>query len=328
MIFDNVVLTKDVIILPTLKLGVLDLVPVYGKLDDETALKQAVQLAQAAEELGYIRYWTAEHHGMPMLACASPEVLLAHIGARTNKIRLGTGALLLPHYKPLKVMENFHLLACLYPDRIDLGLGRAPGGSGPVSLSLSDNFIANIAKVPEALRTLLQLRDGTYKVEGESVIARPSPRIPPEVWLLGTNKKSAALAAENGTGYVFGQFMSDVNGVEVVQSYRTAFQPAAASPEPRIIVAIGVICAPTDAEAQRLAAEADALYPVSASGEAIPQDAVPKRLVGTPPAILDELEKLANLYGTDEFLIQTAIPDYAKRMLSYEALAQENSKRT
>ncbi len=158
-----------------LKLSVLDLVPVLDEADAAYALSQAVELAQTAERLGYTRYWVAEHHDMPHLACTSPEVLLAHVGARTQRIRIGSGALLLPHYKPLKVAESFHLLASLYPGRVDLGIGRAPGGSAHVSIALSGNFLENVRQLPDKLKELLELLEGSFQLDGQKVTARPTP---------------------------------------------------------------------------------------------------------------------------------------------------------
>ncbi|WP_426449520.1 MsnO8 family LLM class oxidoreductase [Paenibacillus sp. S-38] len=238
-----------------MKLSVLDLVPVLQGTDNAGALGQALRLARTAEALGCHRYWAAEHHDLPGLACTAPEVLLAHIGAQTQTIRLGTGALLLPHYKAMKVAETFNMLAALYPGRIDLGLGRAPGGSAHAAIALSGNFLEGVRQLPDTLRSLLQLLQGTFRVENEPVTARPMPGIPPEVWLLGTNRKSAELAAEHGTGYVFGQFMSDQDAAETLAAYRQAYRPSERAPRPQAIVAVGVVCAETEAEARRLAAE-------------------------------------------------------------------------
>ncbi|OMD03738.1 LLM class flavin-dependent oxidoreductase [Paenibacillus sp. FSL R5-0636] len=306
----------------SIKLSVLDLVPVFNTVDASTALGQAVKLAQTAERLGYSRYWVAEHHDMPGLACTSTEVLLSHIGAKTTHIRLGSGALLLPHYKPLKVVEAFHLLASLYPGRIDLGLGRAPGGTAEVSLALSGNFLENVWKMPELLKGVTELLQGNYSYEGRSITARPVPPVSPELWLLGTNKKSAVYAAEFGAGYVFGQFMSDVAGEEVLQAYRETFTPSSLSPEPRAMVAVGVICAETEEEAERLASSGTALFQQEGSAEAKSEPLERKLLVGTPESVKGKLERLSLLYGVNEFIIVTMVPDYEKRLHSFELLAQ------
>ncbi|HZG85432.1 MsnO8 family LLM class oxidoreductase [Paenibacillus sp.] len=301
-----------------LTLGVLDLVPAFDGTDDAGALAQAVRLARAAEASGYRRYWAAEHHDMPGLACPAPEILLAHIGARTNAIRLGTGALLLPHYKPLKVAETFHMLAVLYPNRIDLGLGRAPGGNAHVSMALSGNFLERVRQLPDTLRELTELFAGTYAYEGQPVRARPTPPAPPELWMLGTNAKSAAYAAELGLGYAFGQFMSDTPGDEAIRAYREAFKPSPFLREPKAIAAVGVVCAPTDEEARELASRTPGFMNEGAEGREADER---KRIVGSPKTVRSRLAELQSLYGADEWLIVTMIPDYELRIRSYELLA-------
>ncbi|GFZ95089.1 hypothetical protein GCM10008018_46720 [Paenibacillus marchantiophytorum] len=309
-----------------IKLGVLDLVPVIAPADPGFALEQAVHLAQQAEKWGYSRYWVAEHHDMPGLACTSPEVLLAHIGARTQHIRLGSGALLLPHYKPLKVAENFHMLATLYPGRVDLGIGRAPGGSAQVTIALSGNFLENVRQLPTSLESLMALLNNQYECEGQVVHARPLPATPPDVWLLGTNRKSAEFAAAYGTGYVFGQFMSDSDMLEMLSVYRQSYQPSTASTVPRTLVAIGVICAPTDEEAQALASAGVPWLQSASKEETVHQlkektsYSERKVLIGSAESVKLQLEQLAQQCGIDEFLIVTPIPDYEKRLRSYELL--------
>ncbi|SDO11482.1 luciferase family oxidoreductase, group 1 [Paenibacillus sp. yr247] len=311
-----------------MKLSVLDLIPVIAPADPAFALEQSVKLAQHAEKWGYTRYWVAEHHDMPGLACTSPEVLLAHIGARTQRIRIGSGALLLPHYKPLKVAEIFHTLATLYPGRIDLGIGRAPGGSAHVTIALSGNFLENVRELPNSLKALMALLDDRFECEGEGVSARPLPSIPPDVWMLGTNRKSADFAAEFGTGYVFGQFMSDSDPVEMITAYLEAFQPSRLAPKPRVIAAMGVICADTEEEAQALASKgAPWLRPprdsasVSSQLEENPPLSKHKFFIGTAESVSLQLGGLAIDCGVDEFLIVTPIPDYEKRLRSYELLS-------
>ncbi|MVP01944.1 MsnO8 family LLM class oxidoreductase [Paenibacillus lutrae] len=384
--------------LPPLKLSVLDLVPVMQDADSPAALKQAVLLARTAERLGYTRYWVSEHHDMDKLASACPEVLLAHIGAHTEKIRIGSGAVLLPHYQPIKVAEAFHLLATLHPGRIDLGIGRAPGGSAHVMMALSGNFLENIRRMPEKIQDLSNLLAGEYRLEGELITARPVPSVSPELWLLGTNVKSAAYAAEYGTGYVFGHFMSDADGAAVLEAYRSKFEPSRLLPKPRAIAAVNVICAETEEEALALAAESAGMpqAPGAAAAGSAPRGAAPsgrgadaglvasaqprersgglrqdpasqaahpgqsprhtglsgnasgapdgargstpdgtqsggsspepggssrRILAGTPGQIREELTQMQREYGVDEFMIVTNLPDYGKRLQSYELLA-------
>jgi luciferase family oxidoreductase group 1 len=311
--------------------GVLDLVPIFKGAGAAAALVRAVELALAAEKLGYSRYWVAEHHDMEGLACTSPEVLLGFIAARTDRIRLGSGALLLPHYKPMKIAESFNLLASLCPGRIDLGLGRAPGGSAHATIALSGNFLENVRNMPDALQALMELLDHTYQLDGHPVTARPHPPIPPEVWMLGTNSKSASYAAEFGTGYVFGQFMSEREGLEVVTEYRQKFKPSSPTAEPRIIVAIGVICAETEEEAHELTVEAAGWFrPQEQQQSNQPLKAERKEdeylqeklIAGTPIQVRAQLEQISALYRVEEFLVVSMIPDYEKRLRSYELLAQ------
>lgn len=304
-----------------MKLSVLDLVPVLSGFDPAAALAQALKLAQLADKLGYTRYWVAEHHDMPQLACTSPEVLLAHIGSQTQRIRLGSGAVLLPHYKPLKVAESFNLLASLYPGRIDLGLGRAPGGTAHVSIALSGNFLENVRRLPETLKDLTELLSGEYRLEGEPVQARPLPPVVPEMWMLGTNRKSAAYAAEFGTGYVFGQFMSDQDGEEVLSAYREAFRPSRLKRKPQTIVAVGVACAETENEAHRLAAQSRLFVKPEGTDADDRRPADRKLVVGTPFQVKDRLEELQCIYENEEFLIVTMTADYDTRLQSYELLA-------
>ncbi|WP_068777275.1 MsnO8 family LLM class oxidoreductase [Paenibacillus sp. FJAT-26967] len=371
--------------LPPLKLSVLDLVPVMQDADSPAALKQAVLLARTAERLGYTRYWVSEHHDMDKLASACPEVLLAHIGAHTEKIRIGSGAVLLPHYQPIKVAEAFHLLATLHPGRIDLGIGRAPGGSAHVMMALSGNFLENIRRMPEKIQDLSNLLAGEYRLEGELITARPVPPVSPELWLLGTNVKSAAYAAEYGTGYVFGHFMSDVDGAAVLEAYRSRFEPSRLLAKPKAIAAVHVVCAETEEEALALAAESAGMqqpgaaaggsaahlaassgldadvrpaasaqplerpgglrqepasqvpHPGSSSGQEEasgapdgtqsggrspePNSSSRRILAGTPGQIREKLTQMQREYGVDEFMIVTNLPDYRKRLQSYELLA-------
>lgn len=298
-----------------LQLGVLDLVPQAEGTSAEAALAEASRLAVRAEAWGYSRYWAAEHHDLPGLACAAPEVLLAHVGAVTNRIRIGTGALLLPHYSPLKVAETFRLLAALYPGRVDLGIGRAPGGPAHASLALSGNFLQRVYGMKEALQSLIALLEGRYSYEGGPVTARPVPQEGPELWLLGTGRKSAAYAAEQGCGFVFGGFMSDEDGEAVLAAYRQSFVPSGRLAEPKAIVAAAVWCAESSAAAAKLAAASPMRSPESGEGAGRLQAA------GTAEEVAAALAGWREKYGTAEFLLTTPTADYEARNKSYEQLA-------
>ncbi|GAA4702285.1 LLM class flavin-dependent oxidoreductase [Brevibacillus fulvus] len=305
-----------------MQVSVLDLAPVFPGTTPQQALQQSLILAQTAERSGYIRYWVAEHHDMVHVASASPEVLLAYIGAHTNSIRLGSGAVLLPYYKPIKVAEAFHMLAALFPGRIDLGIGRAPGGSAHVSMALSDSYLAQVRRMPELVRDLSLLLANRFAVEGEEVRARPLPPVAPQLWLLGTHVKSAQYAAEQGAGYVFGQFMSDDDGKEIVQSYRSQYKPSVLNQQPKAIIAVSVICAETEAEARSLAEHARS-WGAAVSGGAVngPQERQ-KTIVGTPQQVKEKLQQYEADMGVDEFMIVSMLPDYEKRLRSYKLLAE------
>ncbi|MEC0306839.1 LLM class flavin-dependent oxidoreductase [Paenibacillus lautus] len=309
-----------------LKLSVLDLVPRFGESSFEEALQQAVTLAQKVEAWGYGRYWAAEHHDLEHLSCASPEILLAHIGARTTRIRLGSGAVLLPHYSPLKVAENFRMLASLYPGRIDLGIGRAPGGSAHTSMALSGNFLGHVADLPQRIRALTELLEDRYRYEDVLVAAKPVPVTPPVMWMLGTNTKSAGYAAEFGTGYVFGQFMSDTDGAEVLQAYREAFEPSAHLQEPCAMVAVSVVCAETEEQAKKLAAQiprpGQHTMPTNPSGSDS-SDPSRRLIIGTSASVRNRLQHMAEQYRCNEFLIVTPVSDYNARLESYRLLMEQ-----
>ncbi|KAF6633271.1 MsnO8 family LLM class oxidoreductase [Paenibacillus sp. EKM208P] len=295
-----------------LNLGVLDMVPLLPGNRPEQAVQRAGELARQAEAWGYTRYWTSEHHDMEGLASSSPEVLLSHIGAVTKTIKLGAGAILLPHYSPVKVAEWFHLLAALYPGRVELGLGRAPGGGPHASMALSGNFLQHVTELPQSMEALLDLLEGTYEYEQVPVFARPMPEQPPAVWMLGTNRKSAEYAAQYSTGYVFGQFMSEQQTEEMLSIYRSSFQPSNRMDKPRTMVAVGAVCALTNELAQQWAAQISLGDPAMRASW----------LVGTPSDIAERLRGLQIKYDNDEFLLVTPIPDYEQRLHSYRLIAE------
>ena len=234
------------------KLSVLDQSPKSAEMSVADALRASLQLAKAAERLGYHRYWAAEHHASPALACTSPEILLAAAAQVTSTIRLGSGGIMLPHYSPLKVAQNFRMLDGLAPGRIDLGVGRAPGSDQRTAFALQrdrrqrspDDFV-------EALDELL-----AYVVPGEMPDQHPFARYVQthgerlvEPFLLGSSPQSGIWAAELGLPYVFADFINP-SGASIAAHYRANFKPSAVSSEPYVIVTAWVFVADTDAEAQ------------------------------------------------------------------------------
>lgn len=292
-----------------IKASVLDLSPIYQEVAPHAALQQSVVLAQTAEALGYSRYWVSEHHDMPQFASSTPEVLLAHIGAKTSRIRIGSGAVLLPNYRPYKVGEAFALLATLYPGRIDLGIGRAPGGSAHASLAISGSFLAQVGKMEELVGDLSAILANEFTVEGQPVIARPIPPAPAQLWMLGTNRKSAELAAKFGSGYVFGHFMSEQPGEEAILHYCEQFQASRHHEKPQVILAVSVYCAATEEEASRMICE-------KKEGSRST-----KMIIGTSKQLAPILDELVAKFRADELMIITDVPDYQKRLGSYKRLA-------
>lgn len=328
-----------------MKLSILNQVPISTGMTANEALKSAVRLAQLGEELDYERYWIAEHHDLYGLACPNPDVMLGLIGTKTNKIRIGSGAVLLPYYKPYRVAETYHLLATLFPGRVDLGIGRAPGGSAEVSMALSDNYLAGVQAFPENLDELNGFIHGTHKQDTNSgkITPTPVPNIAPEIWLLGTSGKSAVLAAEKGMNYTFGHFMSGEKGPEIVKSYRENFQSVRKNIESQLIVAVHVICANTTKEAEDLALsnmlwslrqeQLNVEHTIPSVDEAksinyteverIKMDKMKENMIiGNPKEVKMQLLELNEHYKADEYMIITITYDESKKHESYRFLSE------
>ncbi|TMK40126.1 MAG: LLM class flavin-dependent oxidoreductase [Actinobacteria bacterium] len=324
-------------------LSVLDQSPISEGMTGAQALANTLDLARLADRLGYARYWVAEHHGTPMLACSTPEVMIARLGAETERIRLGSGGVMLPHYSPLKVAETFSVLAALSPGRIDLGLGRAPG-TDPVTMfalqrdrrqAAPDDFPAQLAEV------LALLEDD---LPPEHPFARLAPLLPgapaaPEPWLLGSSPQSAVWAAQLGLPYSFAAFINP-DGADIAALYRERFEGGRRLAEPRTMVAAWVICAETDAEAQRLAASSRMTYSMLRRGRLIPVPPVDKALryveeqgrssgrgarrgvIGSPETVRAGIEELAAGFRAQEVMVVTITFEHAARRRSYELIAE------
>ena len=310
-----------------LRLSVLDQSPVSHGSTGADALHNSIDLARLTEQLGYTRYWVAEHHGTPMLACASPEVLIAAIGAATSRIRVGSGGVMLPHYSPLKVAETFSMLGGLYGERIDLAIGRAPGSDPLTAYALQrDRRTAAPDDFPDQLVELLaHVHDRMPVTHRFARLAKlPGGTIRPDVWLLGSSPQSGIWAAELGLPYAFADFISP-NGVEIARRYRDEFTPSHTQAEPRVIAAIWALCAGTDEDAQRLAASSRMAFTLFLQGRLIPVppvdaalefvathpqevEALGQRrrwLVGSPDTVRPGIEAVAQEYGADEVMIVT-----------------------
>lgn len=334
-----------------LKLSVLDQSPVSEGYTPADALRNTVELCRRADILGFERYWIAEHHAISTLASPAPEILIARIGAETTGIRIGSGGVLLPHYSPLKVAETFRMLHAMYPGRIDLGIGRAPGGGGLEAFALRRDRSAQPENedFAEQLTELLQFLYHEFPADHPFHRIEISPDMPgaPEVWLLGSSQWSAGVAADYGLPYAFAHVITPEATPAALEGYRSRFQKSKRLSEPRAIVALGVVCADTEAEAQRLFTSTKSLIrrirlqgarlPVPTPEHAIAElgdlafkeDSVargsgewPRYLVGAPEQVRNELNRMATDLHVEEMMIVSVVHDYQARLHSYRLLAE------
>jgi luciferase family oxidoreductase group 1 len=322
-----------------MQLSILDQSPVIGGLGARRAIEETLALARRADELGYQRYWLAEHHAIAALADPCPEVLLARLGAETRRMRIGTGGVLLPYYSAFRTAETFRMLEALYPGRIDLGVGRAPGGDARTAQAVGGGAFPDAAHFPEQVWELVAHLEGAFP-ENERVRLQPEVDTVPQVWILGSSDYSGALAAELGLPFAFAHFINPRGGDEVARAYRRNFKATEKRPQPRVLVCTFAICAESDDEAERLAAPIDlrrlhmALNidaPVPTAEEAarhryshderryvMSQRA--RAVIGGPEKSRRELTALVENYAADELMILTITGDYASRRRSYELL--------
>lgn len=331
----------------SLELGVVDQAPVRKGGNARDALREAVELAATAEALGYRHYWVAEHHNLPSLASTSPEILIAQIAAHTQRIRVGSGGVMLMHYSALKVAENFRMLETLYPGRIDLGLGRAPGGDQRTARALAHPApMRDVSLYPGLVDDLLgHLRDDLPPDHPFATVrAGPTPEECPRVWLLGSGIDSALLAAERGLPFSFAHFFGTASehAPAVCEAYRRRFQALGQAGEARLHLALQVTCAETEAEAERLASSLDVgrIQMARQQGVGIlpPEEALAYRftpeerafvkasrrsmIVGDPGQVRDRIEGIAEQCGARELGIVTICYDFEARKRSYELVAE------
>jgi luciferase family oxidoreductase group 1 len=327
-----------------LRLSVLDQSPIRRGSNAVEALQESVKLAQLADRLGYTRYWLSEHHNTRSLAGASPEILIARLAAATKHIRLGSGGVMLPNHSTLKVAENFRLLEALYPGRIDLGIGRAPGGDRLTAhiLNPSNNF-----EPREFVQQVIDLEaylteTGEPGTVHDKVKAIPHIDTIPGLWMLTSSGESGLLAARHGWALSFAHFIYPVGGPQAVKSYRERFVPSLFMKEPEANVGIFVFCADTQEKADELQAMMDyrllsyekgqfEVYPTYEEVrdyEYTDQElqrvlANRARVVsGTPELVKARLLKLASEYGVDEIVVSTMADKAEDRFRSYELLAE------
>jgi luciferase family oxidoreductase group 1 len=320
-------------------LSVLDLATVGSGSDPAAALRDTTRLALAAEELGYRRFWVAEHHSMPAVASSSPPVLIAHLAARTQTIRIGSGGVMLPNHSPLVVAEQFGTLEALHPGRIDLGIGRAPGTDPATTRALRRSADLGADTFPDDVVELIQYledRPGPAR----HPMANPGRGYLPEVWLLGSSLFSAQLAGLLGLPFAFAYHFSPGPLDAALSAYRSVFQPGLIE-TPHVMVAVSALCAPTVDEAVWLAGstalstvqlrtnrlgpmpspEEAAAYRYSDMERALVEQTLATHVIGDPDTVADGLAALAARTGADELIISTRVHSYEARRRSLELIA-------
>ncbi|MFS0856614.1 MULTISPECIES: LLM class flavin-dependent oxidoreductase [Paenibacillus] len=328
-----------------MKLSVLE----HGHINEgrtvQDTLQETVTLAKHADELGFSRFWMSEHHGSGALSFSSPEVMIAHVAAHTDRIRVGSGGVMLPHYSAYKVAENFRLLEALHPGRIDLGIGRAPGGMPIASRALNEGKSSNVQFFPQQIADL-----GGYFHEElpedhrfASLVAGPSVPTVPEVWLLGSSSEGARIAAAQGTAYAFAQFFGTPGGEEAMKHYRRHFKPSILNDKPHSMIAVSAFCAETEEAAADLARSNELFF--LRLGRGLEQNSFPSletvnnypftamemeqirqrrsfSIVGTPDQVKDKITAMAERYEADEVIIASAVHSFEDRLRSFSLIAE------
>lgn len=325
-------------------ISVLDQSPIYPGETSEEAFRHTIKLAQLSEQLGFRRFWVSEHHDSEQVAGSSPEVLISHLLAKTEQIRIGSGGIMLQHYSPYKVAENFNVLASLAPGRVDLGVGRAPGGL-PRSTQALQQGIAESAtltdKIIELEKYVHSRLEKDHPLTG--LKAGPIPATPPELYVLGASVASAEIAAELGLPYVFSLFINGDQAValEAIRVYRSGFNTSQGR-EPQAIIALSVLVAETEEEAKELAGAHKLIRIHLASGKTLTvatreqaeeftrqsneeytiEEREPEITKGTKEAVREQLLALHEASAVDEFIVTTNVQPFDKRLRSFELLSE------
>ena len=328
-----------------LTLSVLDQSPVRQGVTPRDALLETIELAKHCEALGYRRYWLAEHHATPALAGSAPEIMIARVAAETSRIRVGSGGVMLSHYSSLKVAEQFRMLETLYPGRIDLGIGRAPGSDQLTAAALAHGPGAlGIEHFPNQIADLIGYLEHT--IPGEHPFSRihlmPDGETLPEIWILGSSDQSAIFAAYFGRALSFAHFITDEGGPRIVAAYKAQFRPSEQLIAAQASVGVFVICAETEKRAEYLAASRDLArlrqrtgqpmpfpppeealsYPYTEAERRFVEHSRRRQIVGTPETVKPQIEALAETYGVDEIVVLTITHDFQARKRSYALLAE------
>jgi luciferase family oxidoreductase group 1 len=326
-------------------LSVLDLSVVTTVTRPAAALRNSIDLARHVDELGYVRYWLAEHHNLASVASPAPDVMIGQIAAVTSQLRVGSGGVMLPNHAPLVVAERFKMLEALFPGRIDLGLGRAPGTDGATAYALrsrldrreGDDFLERLHEL-----VLWETRQFPPGHPYNNVVAMPDDTPLPPIWLLGSSDYSSELAAQVGMGFAFAHHFASHDAIDAMINYRSHFKPSGFRARPHAILAVAVIAADSDAEAERLASSADlnrlrrdrGQYPSLPSpeeAEAYPYTTAERAsiarnrsrlFVGGPATVMQRLKPLIEASQADELMVITPVYDHDARKKSYTLLAE------
>lgn len=327
------------------RLSVLDVSPVASGSTSTEALRNTLDLARLAEDLGFTRYWLAEHHNTALIASSVPEVMIGHVANVTSRIRVGSGGVMLPNHPPLRVAESFRVLEALHPGRVDLGIGRAPGTDTITALALRRSRAALSADdFPKLLDELLGFLDGGFPQDHpfEHVRAMPDDVPVPEVWLLGSSDFSAALAADLGLRFAFAHHISPLPAVGALRYYHENFRPSASLAKPESLLAVSAICAETDEQAEILgrpmeltllrfrqgrmgrfpSIEEATAYPYTEEEREVIRVSRQRTFIGSAETVRARVSDLAERCGVDEIMVTTMTHEHADRRRSYELLAQ------
>jgi len=329
----------------SVKLSILDLATIYNGESATQTLQNSTELLQLADRLGFTRYWFAEHHNTKYQMSTSPDLLSAHAAAVSKNIRIGTGGIMLPNHSSLKVAENFSLLEALHPNRIDIGIGRAPGTDGLTALALRRSREAvTTDQFPEQLSDLLSFFSREFPSDHpfKNITPSPSQHLTPDIYMLGSSNGGMQFASYYGLGFVFAAHISPHLAVPMLRAYRDSFKPSSFMPEPKSILAIIVVAAETEQEAEYLAGPAElqwvrwgtgafhlapptleeaSSHVYSAQEEAVRRENKGRFVIGSVENVAEQLRKLAKDAEVDEIMILNMLTEKTSRHRSYELLA-------
>jgi luciferase family oxidoreductase group 1 len=327
-------------------LSILDLCPITEGSDAAQSFRNTLDLAQHGESWGYQRFWLAEHHGMPGIASAATAVLIAHVAGGTSRIRVGAGGIMLPNHSPLVIAEQFGTLESLFPGRIDLGLGRAPGSDQLTARALRRNLTSDADQFPQDVVELIDYLSSEPKRAGRGLLAVPGAGLNVPVWILGSSLFGAQLAAALGLPYAFASHFAPAQMMQAIQLYRATFKPSALCPRPYVMLGFNVFAADTDAQAHLLASsmqqafvnlrsghpkrlqapQANYLNNLGPQEQALLDQVLACSAIGSPATVAHQLQAFITHTGADELMITSQIFDHAARLRSYQITSEIHAK--